>query len=109
LLAEHCEVNAVNNVGQTALMMAARFGRTDIVRLLIAHGASAALKDQAGNTAIGPATRQSRDSGASRRRVMPFANGSRGSGTTIAGRLPGRDRESYPLPKARGRWKRVWK
>ena len=50
-------------------------GRTDIVRLLIAHGASAALKDQAGNTAIGPATRQSRDSGASRRRIMPFANG----------------------------------
>lgn len=75
LLAEHCDVNAVNNVGQTALMMAARFGRTDIVRLLIAHGANAALKDQAGNTAIGQATRQSRDSGASRRRVMPFANG----------------------------------
>src|SRR5712692_2875152 len=38
LLTEHCDVNAANNVGQTALMMAALFGRTEIVRLLIAHG-----------------------------------------------------------------------
>src|SRR5258708_24390643 len=37
---------------QTALMMAALFGRTDIVRLLKAHGANAALKDEAGNTAV---------------------------------------------------------
>ena len=58
LLTEHCDVNAANNAGQTALMMAALFGRTDIVRLLIAHGANAALKDNAGNTAIGLAEQQ---------------------------------------------------
>ena len=42
----------------TALMMSALFGRTDVVRLLIAHGANAALKDNAGNTAVGLAQQQ---------------------------------------------------
>jgi hypothetical protein len=58
LLAEDCDVNATNNMGQTALMMAALFGRSEIVRLLIAHGANAALKDKAGNTAAGLAQQQ---------------------------------------------------
>ena len=39
-------------------MMSALFGRTDVVRLLIAHGANAALKDQAGNTAVDLARQQ---------------------------------------------------
>jgi ankyrin repeat protein len=39
-------------------MMAALFGRSEIVRLLIAHGANAALKDNAGNTAVGLAQQQ---------------------------------------------------
>jgi ankyrin repeat protein len=39
-------------------MMAALFGRSDVVRLLIAHGANAALKDNAGNTAVGLARQQ---------------------------------------------------
>jgi ankyrin repeat protein len=58
LLTEHCDVNAANNIGQTALMMAALFGRSDVVRLLIAHGANSALKDNAGNTAVGRARQQ---------------------------------------------------
>jgi hypothetical protein len=58
LLNEHCDVNAANNVGQTALMMAALFGRNDVVRLLIAHGANSALKDSAGNTAADLARQQ---------------------------------------------------
>jgi len=58
LLTEHCDVNAANNVGQTALMMAALFGRSDVVRLLMAHGANSALKDNAGNTAAGLAQQQ---------------------------------------------------
>jgi ankyrin repeat protein len=39
-------------------MMAALFGRTEIVRLLTAHGANPALKDNAGNTAVDLAQQQ---------------------------------------------------
>src|SRR5215813_14509239 len=53
LLAEHCDINAANHAGQTALMMAALFGRTETVKLLMTHGADPSLMDAAGNTAVG--------------------------------------------------------
>lgn len=46
-----CDVNALNATGQTALMMAALFGREDIIRLLLDKGADASVKDAMGNTA----------------------------------------------------------
>jgi ankyrin repeat protein len=39
-------------------MMAALFGRIDVVRLLVAHGADPTLKDLSGNTAAGLARQQ---------------------------------------------------
>jgi ankyrin repeat protein len=39
-------------------MMAALFGRTDVVKLLVAHGADPSLKDRSGNTAAGLARQQ---------------------------------------------------
>jgi ankyrin repeat protein len=61
LLAEPCDANAANNAGQAALMMAALFGRTDTAKLLIAHGANPALRDNAGNTSVGLAEQQGND------------------------------------------------
>ncbi len=58
LLAERCDVNAANGAGQTALTMGALFGRTEIVKLLMARGADPAVKDAAGNTAAGLAKQQ---------------------------------------------------
>src|SRR5260370_953394 len=40
LIAAHCDVNARNDAGQTALMMAAMFGRTDIVKMLLVNWAN---------------------------------------------------------------------
>jgi uncharacterized protein len=48
---ERCDVNTRNHEGQTAVMMAALFGHTDIIRLLAAHGADLRLKDASGNSA----------------------------------------------------------
>jgi ankyrin repeat protein len=39
-------------------MMAALFGRAGIEKLLMAHGVNPALKDKAGNTALGLARQQ---------------------------------------------------
>jgi ankyrin repeat protein len=47
-----CNVNHQNYAGQTALMMASLFGREDIIRLLLEHGANPDLKDRQGNTSI---------------------------------------------------------
>ncbi len=58
LLTERCDINAANHAGQTALMMAALFGRTDVVKLLVAHGADPTRKDLSGNTAAGLARQQ---------------------------------------------------
>jgi ankyrin repeat protein len=58
LLADRCDVNATNNAGQTALMMAALFGRNETVKLLISHGVNAALRDDTGNTALSLAEQQ---------------------------------------------------
>ena len=46
-----CDINHVNNAGQTALMMASLFGREEIVKLLIQHGADPKIVDYQGNTA----------------------------------------------------------
>ena len=58
LIAAHCDVNARNDAGQTALMMAAMFGRTDVVKLLLTSGANPELQDGAGNTAVRLAKQQ---------------------------------------------------
>jgi len=47
-----CHVNHQNHAGQTALMMASLFGRENIIKLLLAHGAKADLADHHGNTSI---------------------------------------------------------
>ncbi len=46
-----CKVNHQNYAGQTALMMASLFGREDIIKLLLEHGADPLLTDPQGNTA----------------------------------------------------------
>ena len=51
LIAARCDVNARNSAGQTALMMAALFGRTEAVHVLLDNGANPELQDREGNTA----------------------------------------------------------
>lgn len=46
-----CGVNHRNHAGQTALMMAALFGREEIVDLLLQHNADANIADAMGNRA----------------------------------------------------------
>ncbi|MBB85983.1 MAG: hypothetical protein CMP06_01570 [Xanthomonadales bacterium] len=46
-----CSVNHRNLNGQTALMIAALFGREAMIEQLVAHGADPALADASGNTA----------------------------------------------------------
>ncbi|MEE9345831.1 MAG: ankyrin repeat domain-containing protein [Methylococcales bacterium] len=46
-----CGVNHQNYAGQTSLMMASLFGRQDIIKLLLEHGADPQLTDHQGNTA----------------------------------------------------------
>jgi len=58
LLKAGCDVNARNKAGQTALMMAALFGRTHQLRSLLASGADPALADAEGRTARAVATAQ---------------------------------------------------
>ena len=45
------EVNAANNGGLTALMVAGVHGHADVVKVLIAAGANVSAKDAAGRTA----------------------------------------------------------
>lgn len=51
LLKEKCDVNARNNAGQTALMMASLFARAKQIELLLAAGASADILDTSGRSA----------------------------------------------------------
>ncbi|MEI4508707.1 ankyrin repeat domain-containing protein [Sphingopyxis sp. CCNWLW253] len=51
LLKTACDVNARNKAGQTAIMMAALFGRTAQVDMLLEGGADPAIVDNAGRTA----------------------------------------------------------
>ena len=52
LLTLGCAVDATNDSGQTAVMMAALFGRTEQVRMLRAAGADVSNRDFLGNTAL---------------------------------------------------------
>jgi hypothetical protein len=52
-------VNARDGAGQTALMLAAVFGRTDAVRPPLANGSNSELRDQVGNMAVSSAKQQS--------------------------------------------------
>ena len=47
-----CDVNHQNYAGQTALMMASLFGREEIIKLLLEHGANPDIKDNQGNTSL---------------------------------------------------------
>jgi len=53
-----CNINHRNYAGQTTLMMAALFGRSDIVDLLLEHGADPEVKDVMGNQAASLAAGQ---------------------------------------------------
>lgn len=56
-----CDVNTRNHAGQTALMMAALFARTEQIRMLRAAGADASLTDAAGRSAAAVAAAQGSD------------------------------------------------
>lgn len=56
-----CDVNHQNHAGQTALMMAALFGRESMLNLLLTHQAKADLVDASGNTASSLAQAQGLD------------------------------------------------
>lgn len=45
-------LNKTNKLGETALMQSVRFGNNKSVKMLLAHGADAKLKNQAGQTAL---------------------------------------------------------
>ncbi len=53
-----CDVNHQNYAGQTALMMASLFGREQMIKLLLEHGANKRLEDKQGNTSISLAKAQ---------------------------------------------------
>ncbi len=52
LLKAGADVNRRNKAGQTALMMAALFGRVDIAEDLLSRGADVSAIDVAGNSAL---------------------------------------------------------
>ncbi|EJL31603.1 ankyrin repeat domain-containing protein [Novosphingobium sp. AP12] len=58
LLSEKCDVNTRNKAGQTALMMAALFGRTAQIDLLLNAGADPGLLDASGRSAASVAAQQ---------------------------------------------------
>lgn len=58
LLQEDCDVNARNNAGQTALMMAALFNREKQIEMLLAAGADPEIADASGRTAAAVARTQ---------------------------------------------------
>lgn len=64
-----CDIDHRNHVGQTALMMAALFGREAIVHLYLRHGADAGAVDLQGNTAANLAAGQGQASLAERLRA----------------------------------------
>jgi len=49
-------VDAADKSGHTALMMAAQYGRADMVSLLLSKGAKPGARDKSGYTAWGLAT-----------------------------------------------------
>ena len=65
LLAQKCDVNARNHAGQTALMMAALFNRTEQIGMLLRAGADPTIVDASGRSAAGVAASQGNDAVAS--------------------------------------------
>lgn len=61
LLKEKCDVNTRNKAGQTALMMAALFGRSAQIEMLIKAGADPQLLDASGRSAASVAAQQGND------------------------------------------------
>jgi len=61
LLKEKCDVNARNRAGQTALMMASLFGRTEQIEMLLKAGADPAAVDASGRSAASVAGAQGHD------------------------------------------------
>jgi uncharacterized protein len=51
LLGAGARLNDVDNRGRTALMLAAELGHADVIKLLLARGAAADLRDHEGKTA----------------------------------------------------------
>ena len=60
LLENHAYIDAASPNGTTPLMMAAQYGSSDIVKLLLAEGADPTLKNRLGLTAVNFAQRVSR-------------------------------------------------
>ena len=52
LLAQGQRINRQNQIGETALMAAARVGNTAVMRQLLAHGANANIRNDRGETAL---------------------------------------------------------
>ena len=59
LLVQGTDINSTNQANQTALMLAAAFKRVEIVKLLLASGASVSIEDELGLTAADWANQQS--------------------------------------------------
>ncbi len=52
LLAKGANVNCANTNGKTALIYAAYYGKTEVVKLLMDGGANKTMKDKWGETAL---------------------------------------------------------
>ena len=74
LIDNGASVNAVTTYGATALMAACRNRQAPMVKLLLASGADAALKDENGETAIDHAKR------AGEQAIVEMLQGGQGSG-----------------------------
>lgn len=66
LLKAGCDINARNKAGQTALMMAALFNRSNQIEMLLAAGADPAIADASGRTAASVAQAQGNEAVADR-------------------------------------------
>ena len=61
LLSAGCEVNACNDEGKTALMLAAKYGSINTVRMLLKSGADIGLIDNEGRDALDYASKANRN------------------------------------------------
>ncbi len=52
LIRHGADVNLQNKYGHTALMLAAKYGQADLVRILLKHGARVGMRDNNGHTAL---------------------------------------------------------
>ncbi len=77
LLAHGAQVNTRNNKGVTPLMIAARTGNLQTVKLLLTHGADPNLKDNTGKTAADYARTERDLSPAAKTRVLTLLRANR--------------------------------